>query len=85
MKKILKFYSETCGPCKVMNNTLKDLKDVEIEDIEINEEGSLKLIEEYNISTVPTIVVCEDNEIVQKFIGITPIEVIKAALKDEDN
>jgi thioredoxin-like negative regulator of GroEL len=68
-----------------MNNTLKDLKDVEIEDIEINEEGSLKLIEEYNISTVPTIVVCEDNEIVQKFIGITPIEVIKAALKDEDN
>jgi thioredoxin-like negative regulator of GroEL len=68
-----------------MNNTLKDLKDVEIEDIEINEEGSLKLIEEYNISTVPTIVVCEDNEIVQKFIGITPIEVIKAALKDENN
>lgn len=81
MKKILKFYSETCGPCKVMSKKLAELKDVEIQEIDIVDEANEELLEKYQVRAVPTMVVlAEDNSQVAKFVGITPIENIQAVL-----
>lgn len=81
MKKILKFYSESCAPCKVMSNKLKEL-DIEVKDIDIAEDDNIELFNKYKIMTVPTIVVLDENdELVSTFKGIVPIEDIKEALK----
>lgn len=81
MKKIIKFFSPTCGPCKVMSKKLAELKDVEIQEIDIADEDNEKLLEEYQVRAVPTVVVlAEDNSQIAKFVGITPIEKIKDVL-----
>lgn len=81
MKKILKFYSESCAPCKVMSNKLKEL-DVEVKDIDIADDSSIDLCNKYSIRTVPTIIVLDENdELVSIFKGIVPIENIKEVLK----
>lgn len=79
MKKILKFYSKTCGPCKVMSKNLEGLDGVEITEVDIADEANQELVDKYGIRTVPTIIVYDDNGF-QAFKGITPIDTIKAAL-----
>lgn len=81
MKRILKFYSPTCGPCKVMSRNLSALKDVDIQDVDITDEDNESLIDEWKIRTVPTVVVLgENNELLGEFKGITPIDKIQEVL-----
>lgn len=81
MKKILKFYSDTCAPCKAMGKKLAELKNVEIQEVDIADEANEKIMEEYQVRAVPTmIVLAEDNNQIAKFVGLTPIENIKAVL-----
>lgn len=81
MKKILKFYSETCGPCKVMSKNLKGLEGVEIQDVDVADEANEPLLDEWKVKTVPTIVVLgESDELLGKFVGITPIEKIQEVI-----
>lgn len=81
MKRILKFYSDTCAPCKAMGKKLAELKNVEIQDVDIADEDNEPLLDEWKIRTVPTIVVlAEDNTLLAEFKGITPIEKIQAVI-----
>ena len=81
MKKILKFYSPTCGPCKVMSRNLSALKGVEIQDVDTSDEDNESLMDEWKIRTVPTVIVLgENNELLGEFKGITPIEKIQEVL-----
>lgn len=81
MKRILKFYSNTCAPCKAMGKKLEELKDVEIQDIDIADEDNESLLDEWKVRAVPTIIVlAEDNTLLAEFKGITPIEKIQAVL-----
>lgn len=78
MKKILKFYSPTCGPCKVMSRNLSTLKGVEIQDVDITDETNESLLDEWKIKAIPTVIVLgENNELLGEFKGITPIEKIQ--------
>lgn len=82
MKKILKFYSKTCGPCKVMTNTLSQVEGAELREIDINDENSLSLMEKYNIRTIPTVIILnEDDSIKEVFKGIVPKESIENAIR----
>lgn len=84
MKKILKFYSKTCGPCKVMSKKLEELQGVEIQDIDIMEEENESLVEKWKVRTIPTIVVLnEDNTFYTEFKGIIPINLIQAAINGQ--
>lgn len=81
MKKILKFYSPTCGPCKVMSRNLNTLKGVEIQDIDITDDDNESLMDEWKIRTVPTVIVLgKNNELLGEFKGVTPIEKIQEVL-----
>ena len=81
MKKILKFYSKTCGPCKVMSNKLTGIKNAEIKEIDIEDDSNETLLETYEISTIPTIIVLsDDNSFLAKFTGITQIEDIQEVI-----
>ena len=81
MKKILKFYSEWCGPCKAMGKALETLKNVTIQEVDIEDEDNTSLIEEWKIRTIPTIVILdEDNTCLAEFKGAVPLSKIQEVL-----
>lgn len=72
---IIKFGSETCGPCNTMKPVLDKLaqenQGISIYDVDTNE--SPELAAHFGIRAVPTIHYCEDREILYTFNGVTPL------------
>lgn len=64
-----------------MSKRLKELKNVSIQDIDIDEEDNESLLDEWKIRTIPTIIVlAEDNSFIAEFKDIVSIEKIQEAL-----
>lgn len=83
MKKILKFYSPTCGPCKAMSRILSTFNDVDIQDIDITDEDNESLIDEWKIKSVPTtIILGENGEFIKEFRGVVSVHRITEVLND---
>jgi thioredoxin 1 len=77
------FYADWCGPCKTQDPILEDLEDewtaVEFEKINVDEEQDVA--NEYQVRSLPTLVVENDDGVVERFIGVTQREDIEAALE----
>lgn len=82
MKKIIKFYSKSCGPCKVMTSTLSQIDNIELQEVDIEDDSNSALLDEYKVRTIPTIVILnEDNSIKEIFKGVVSKELIENAIK----
>lgn len=59
--KLLKFYAEWCGPCKIITQQLQtqDLGDVEL--VEINIDENPEKVTEYGIRSIPVLILEDDN------------------------
>ena len=74
--KIIKFYSDTCGPCKVLDSNLKKAG-IEYESINANDDENDVLVERYKIRAVPTLIK-EDNGVeIARHVGIMTEEQLK--------
>lgn len=84
MKKILKFYSKVCAPCRLMGKRLEELDNVEVVSIDINDTTNNELIKKYKVRSVPTIIVLDkDENPANEFIGVTTIDKLKKAVNNE--
>lgn len=82
--KVYKFYSQGCGPCKVVD---KNLKEVGVKYTAINimneseyasPDGDYNLLEKFNIRNVPTLVITDDEgNIKDKFVGVVTVAKLK--------
>jgi len=94
IKKILKLSTSWCAPCRAFGTTfhrvseMEEYKDIEFKEIDIekDEDGEV-LAEKYQVRSVPTTVLVDENdELVYKLMGNVPekdfIDVINEALKD---
>ena len=76
--KILKFYTPTCAPCRVVGKILENV-DVEVEDINALE--NIEKVDEYNICTTPTLIFLDDEgEEFQRTVGVVSEGKIKCIL-----
>lgn len=75
---IIKFYSDTCGPCKVLS---KRIKEAGIEVKEVNIEDGSDLINKYSIKAVPTLVKVDSGIVIGRFTGVMTVEQLKAWCK----
>jgi thioredoxin 1 len=77
------FYADWCGPCKTQDPILEDLEEeypeVDFEKIDVDAEQDVA--NEYQVRSLPTLVIENDDGIVERFIGVTQAEDIEAALQ----
>lgn len=69
MKEVLKFSASWCGPCQALSMTLKSIDDLQVEVKEIDIDDQLDLAAQYNIRSVPTLIVLEDGAEVRRKTG----------------
>ena len=73
MIKLLDFWAEWCGPCRLMKPIIKELsKDYYVDMIDVEE--SPDLASEYNIKAIPTFIILKDDKEVERFFGATSKE-----------
>ncbi|MGA2974050.1 MAG: thioredoxin [Spirochaetia bacterium] len=79
------FWAEWCGPCKMIGPVLRDLakdyKDkIKIAKIDVDAEG--ELAQQFNIVSIPTILVFKKGQVVQKQIGAVPRQTLEKMIKE---
>jgi thioredoxin 1 len=61
--KVLKFYAEWCAPCKGLTMIINGAKDkINIPIEEVNIDDNVFMATEFNIRSVPTLVIVDDQE-----------------------
>jgi len=80
-KRVLKFSASWCQPCKMLTNTLKDVQtDVQISEIDIDENE--KIVRDYNIRGVPTLIMLDGNTEIKRKSGMMAKNELEAWLND---
>jgi thiol-disulfide isomerase/thioredoxin len=81
IKKIVDASASWCGPCRVFANTFKKVsemekyKGIEFKSIDIEEDEGELYVEKYNIRSVPTILLLDENDnIIYKLSGNIPLD-----------
>jgi len=75
MISIIDFYANWCNPCKKLEPHLKEIEinypDIKVRKINIEDENQKELIDKYNINSLPTLVIIDEdtNKILSKIEG----------------
>ncbi|HKJ57730.1 MAG TPA: thioredoxin [Halobacteriales archaeon] len=78
------FYADWCGPCKTQDPILEEIVEdwgerVQFEKIDVDENQDVA--NEYQVRSIPTVVVENDDGVVERFVGVTQREAIESALE----
>ena len=71
--KLVDFYAEWCGPCKMMGEVLENIDD-KIDIIKVDIDKFDSIAEEYRIMSIPTIMLFKDGEKLNETVGYIPEE-----------
>ena len=78
------FYADWCGPCKTQDPILEEISEeypeVAFEKVDVDEDQ--ETANEYQVRSLPTLVVENDDGIVERFVGVTQRDDIESALQE---
>lgn len=75
--RVLKIYSRTCGPCKVLESNLQ-FAGIPHESIDIQSAEGHNVVAKYEIRAVPTLILVDDKgNVVKRHIGLLGIQELK--------
>ena len=80
---LIEFFAEWCMPCLMMAPIIDDLSEKfkgKINFGKVNIDSSSNLVQKYEVSSVPTLIIFQDNEIVEKIIGAISTEELESKL-----
>jgi thioredoxin 1 len=76
------FYADWCGPCKTQDPIIEELaeeySDVAFEKVNVDEQQ--EVANEYQVRSLPTLIVENDDGIVERFVGVTQRDDLESAL-----
>ena len=81
---ILDFYADWCGPCKMMSPIIDKIAEELGEEVKVgkvNTDENMDLAEQYEIMSIPTIMIFKNGEVTKKFLGVTDKNEIIEAVK----
>ncbi len=80
---LIDFWAAWCGPCKMLSPTVEEIAD-EVSDVKVgkvNVDEQPELARQFNVMSIPTLVVIKDGKVAQTSIGARPKSDILAMLK----
>lgn len=82
---LMDFAAEWCGPCRIQDPILEELKKkfgdkVEFKKIDVDKDG--ELANKYLIRAVPTLVIEKDGKIFKKYVGVTSVKELEKTISD---
>ena len=77
---LLQFKADWCGPCKQQSSILADLESIPVREIDIEEEQDLA--NQYNVRSLPTLILRDGGDVVDNFVGLTELQDIKEAAEN---
>lgn len=80
--KLLKFYADWCGPCKMMKPMVEKIaNEHDLELVEVNIDNEHDLVHQYGVQGVPTLVLLDENaHEIGRNVGLRPQATVTAAL-----
>jgi len=82
---LMDFYADWCGPCKTQDPILEELNDdwgdrFDLERVDVDEDQATA--NEYQVRSLPTLIVENDDGVQERFVGVTQREDIENALEN---
>lgn len=80
---LVDFWAEWCGPCKMLAPVIEELKDELGEKVKIckvNIDNEPELAVKFGIVSIPTVIIFNKGEAIQKSVGFTSKEELKRLL-----
>lgn len=72
-KTIVDFWAEWCGPCKMVAPVLDELsKENNVNLVKINVDEETELAKDFNITSIPMILLVENGQVVKQIMGAKP-------------
>lgn len=81
---LLDFWASWCGPCQMISPIVEEIAQ-EREDItvgKINVDEQMELAQEFGISSIPTLVVIKNSEVINKSVGLISKDEILSLLDE---
>lgn len=76
MKGFLYFSAEWCQPCKMLGLIMEQVTKQGIQVSKINVDYEVTLTKQYNVTSVPTVILVEDGVEKTRFVGAKPLNEI---------
>jgi thioredoxin 1 len=79
---LVDFYATWCGPCRMLAPVLEELSEdlPELTILKVNVDEQPELASQFNVISIPTLVVMKDGKIVNQSLGAKPKNQILAML-----
>ena len=71
---LIDFYADWCGPCKMMSPIIDEIG-------KINVDENQELAMEYEVMSIPTIIILQNGEVKNSFVGVREKEEIISCLE----
>lgn len=80
---IVDFFATWCGPCKMLTPVFEELSNsmTDVDFVKIDIDQSLRIAQEYNVTSVPTMMIFKNGKPVDTIIGFVPKQNIENKLR----
>jgi thioredoxin 1 len=82
---LLDFSAEWCGPCKMLAPTLETLSEKykdKIKVAKIDVDNEIELAQQFNIMSIPTILIFKQGQVVKQQIGTLPQQALENMIRE---
>lgn len=81
---VIDFFATWCGPCKMLTTIFESLSNEMSDKVDfgkIDIDRSLEVAQEFNIVSVPTMIIFKNGKMVEKMVGFSPKEQLKSKIQ----